>query len=124
MAAFEGSTYSDGHCVWRAEDLWEAAKGVPTIELPVDDFVGQLNGTCWTQGDEEVTPNWVLCHTRRILNAEDYPIIIDQDGIVLDGVHRLCRAVLEGREVIATQRLTVLPEPIYIVEAEQVPLFI
>ncbi len=124
MAKVEGSTYSDGRCVWRAEDLWGAAKGVPTIDLPVDDFVDQLNGTCWTQGDEEVTPNWVLCHTRRILNAEDYPIIIDQDGIILDGVHRLCRAVLEGREVIATQRLTVLPEPIYIVEAEQVPLFI
>jgi len=120
----ESSTYSNGKYVWRAEDLWAAAKGLPVVELPVDDFVEQLNGTCWTQGDEEVTPNWVLCHTRRILNAEDYPIIIDEDGIILDGVHRLCRAVLEGREVIEAQRLKLLPEPIYITNVEEPPLFI
>lgn len=121
----EGQTYSDGKSVWKTEDLWEAAKGMPVESLPVSLFVGQLEGTCWTQGDEDVTPNWVLCHTRRILDADmDYPIIVDKGGIILDGVHRLCKAVIEGREFIPVQRLVLLPVPFLSAAEEDFPLFI
>ncbi len=119
-------THSDGSNVWNVEELWKAAEGMPIEHLRVELFTDQLEGTCWTDGeDEEVTPSWVLRHTRRILEADlSHPIIIDKNGVVLDGVHRLCKAVLEGREVIAAQRLVAMPDPAYIVPDEDFPLFV
>lgn len=118
-------TYSDGRSVWNVAELWKAVEGMPVHHMPVELFVGQLQGTCWTQGDEHVTPNWVLRHTRRIIGADlGFPIIIDSEGIILDGIHRLCKAVIEGRATIAVQRLVPLPKPSLTVVDEDFPLFI
>jgi hypothetical protein len=42
-----------------------------------------------------------------------HPIILGPDGRVLDGMHRVARALLEGRLSIQAVRLVVLPEPDY-----------
>ena len=121
----EGHTYSNGKSVWQIEDLWNAVEGMPVHHMPVELFVEQLQGTCWTQGDETVTPNWVLSHTRRILGADlEYPMIIDSEGIILDGIHRLCKAVIEGRETVAVQRIVLMPDPSLAVIEDDFPLFI
>ena len=67
-----GQTYSersDGwKKYWKVEDLWEVAEGLPIEYIPLQLLTDQLEGTCWTQGEEEdVTPQWVLGHTRRCL---------------------------------------------------------
>ena len=123
---FEGHTYSDGKAVWTVEELWLAADGLPVELMRVELFVEQLEGTCWTHTGTEASPNWVLEHTRRILDADmDFPIIIDKGGIVLDGIHRLCKAVLEGREFVSVQRLVQMPSPtLSLIEEEPPPLFI
>ncbi len=124
----QGQTYSssvDGiKKYWKVEDLWEHAKTLPVEFIPVETLVEQLQGTCWTEGEDDVTPEWVLGHTRRILKSDlDYPILVDENNIIVDGVHRLCKAVLEGKEVVKVQRFQRLPEPLFVTD-EQVPLFI
>lgn len=126
----KGSTYSQTvngwkQC-WSVEDLWEAAKEYPVELIPVVDLVDKLNGTCWTEGaGEDATPQWVLGHTRRILKADlNCPILIDEKNNILDGVHRLCKAVLDGRDNIAVQRIERLPEPLFEGEEGVIPLFI
>ena len=117
-----GQTYSersDGwKKYWKVEDLWEVAEGLPIEYIPLQLLTDQLEGTYWTQGEEEdVTPQWVLGHTRRILKADlNYPILVNSENTIVDGIHRLCRAVLDGRDDIAVQRIEELPPPLFKVE--------
>ena len=41
----------------------------------------------------------------------NYPIILDDCGQIADGYHRLCKAILEGRETIKAIRLEEMPAP-------------
>ena len=43
-----------------------------------------------------------------------HPIILDARGRVMDGMHRVCRALREGRETIDAVRFDQDPEPDYI----------
>jgi len=131
----DGQTYSttvDGvRQYWKVELLWKLAKTLPVEYVPIETLISQLEGTCWTDEDEDATPHWVLGHTRRIVGADlDYPILLDKAGVIVDGVHRLCKAILEGREVIAAQRFDILPDPSFMMNVQQpsewedIPLFI
>ncbi len=43
-----------------------------------------------------------------------YPIIIDPEGRVMDGMHRVCKAVQEGKDTVPAVRFATLPEPDYV----------
>ena len=51
----------------------------------------------------------------QLVNDADlaYPIIVSPDGRVMDGMHRVARALIQGRAAITAVRLTILPEPDY-----------
>jgi hypothetical protein len=40
-----------------------------------------------------------------------YPIILGSDGRLMDGMHRVARALLEGRTAVPAVRFAVDPEP-------------
>ena len=42
-----------------------------------------------------------------------YPIILGDDGRVMDGMHRVARALLEGRVSIQAVQFEEIPEPDY-----------
>lgn len=119
----DGQTYSttiDGvRQYWKVDLLWKLAKSLPVEHIPIEALISQLQGTCWTDEDDDVTPNWVLGHTRRIMGADlSYPILIDKTGNIMDGLHRLCKAILEGREVIIAQRFEALPDPSFMMNVQ------
>ncbi len=63
------------------------------------------------------SPREILAHMKRILNADlRYPVILNQDGSIMDGAHRTCKAILEGAEKIAVVRFTKTPEPTRIID--------
>lgn len=48
---------------------------------------------------------------KRVMDADlSYPIIQAPDGWIMDGYHRIAKAILEGRTTIKCVRLKVLPE--------------
>lgn len=56
--------------------------------------------------------SWILYHIKRIENANlDYPIILDMDGQIVDGWHRIAKAMLSGVTIIKAKRLLIMPEP-------------
>jgi elongation factor P hydroxylase len=42
-----------------------------------------------------------------------YPIILGADGRVMDGMHRIARAILEGRSTVKAVQFKIEPEPDY-----------
>jgi hypothetical protein len=54
----------------------------------------------------------VVDHARSIENADlSVPVILAADGQVLDGMHRIAKAVLCGRTSVTAQRLATDPDP-------------
>jgi hypothetical protein len=103
---------SDGHRAWHIETVWKAARGLPVVQVPVDD-IREIDEDCWFGGGgNSPTVRAVVGHTRGILAANsDVPIILSADGQVLDGMHRIAKALLDGRPAVPAQRLAVDPEP-------------
>ena len=101
-------------------DAWEAgpeAELGPVQPVPVDELLWLLDLPLWGWRGEpfQVTPNQVAAdpkkyavHYARVMWSElDDPIILaERKGrtVVLDGYHRLLRAVIEGRRTVAARR--------------------
>ena len=114
MAAPDGHGYID-FCdgkerFWRIETLWKAAEREAVIEQPLDGLPWRDDG-CFILGD---APTWgaFADHCRRVADSElRYPIILSPDGEVMDGMHRIVRATLEGRKTLPAVRLKAYPAP-------------
>lgn len=99
--------YSDGTNVWSALKLHKAAEGLIAFDVPLASM--NLSAKPW--GDN-MNLNSMLHHYKRIQEADlSYPIIYDDEGILADGWHRVCKAVMEKHQTIKAVRLTKMPEP-------------
>jgi len=99
--------YSDGTNVWSALKLHKAADGLQAFDVPLASI--NLSSKPW--GDD-MNLNSMLHHYKRIQEADlNYPIIYDDEGILADGWHRVCKAVMEKHQTIKAVRLTKMPEP-------------
>ena len=66
----------------------------------------------WFCGVNVPTVRSVYHHCLRIDAADlNYPIMLDADGIVLDGVHRLLKAKTLGQSTVPAVRFDKMPEP-------------
>jgi hypothetical protein len=62
--------------------------------------------------EKKPTLRKIAQHCRRINNASlEKPIILNADGSLMDGGHRLCKAILEGHKTIKAVQFTSMPEP-------------
>ena len=66
----------------------------------------------WFSGDNRPTVRGVVDHVRLIEQVDpSFPIVLGPDGRVMDGMHRIARAILEERDTITAVRFETLPEP-------------
>jgi len=96
--------------LWYTERLWRLAEKLPPFEISICG-VPELDQNCWFDGSEP-TLRRVAEHCARINDADlSKPIILNADGSLMDGGHRLCKALLEGRQTILAVRFDVMPTP-------------
>ena len=80
-------------------------------ELPVA-AIWEVDTVCWFDDAQKPTVRKVVEHVRIIEEVDlSYPIILGPDGRVMDGMHRVASAILEGRLKITAVRLPELPDP-------------
>lgn len=104
----------DGFDAWDVDRLIELTDGkeVNQVALAV---IAEIDSVYWF-GDsgEPATVRNVVEHIRLIRETDlSHPIILDADGRVMDGMHRIAKALLEGRTHIAAVQFDVHPEPDY-----------
>lgn len=75
--------------------------------------IPEVDSVYWFDGGrEQPTVRKVIEHVRLIGEVNPrYPIILGGDGRVMDGMHRVARALLEGRDSIAAVQFEIDPEP-------------
>jgi hypothetical protein len=95
----------------RMQQLWDLAAGLPSKKLRVSDL-NALDDVRWFSERMGKLPTCraVAEHARDIYDADfRFPIILSPSGVVLDGMHRLCKAFLTGMEEIDAVQLPVMP---------------
>ncbi|GLY29967.1 hypothetical protein [Kineosporia sp. NBRC 101731] len=91
--------------------LIDLSRDLPQHDVPVTAFP-EIDTDYWTDATSPPTVRRVLNHARLILAVDPtYPIILRPDGRLMDGMHRLCLAILQERSTIHAVRFEVLPDP-------------
>jgi hypothetical protein len=103
-----------GRDAWDVDRLVALSRDLPVESVPLDE-IGEIDSNYWFDDDrQEPTVRRVVEHVRLIDEVDpSYPVILGPDGRVMDGMHRIARALLEGRATIAAVRLETVPEPDY-----------
>lgn len=78
--------------------------------------IRELDEAYWRQeGEAHLTCRELAEHLRLVQEADlGYPIILSADGRVMDGMHRVVKAVLENRANIEAVQFDQDPEPDYV----------
>jgi hypothetical protein len=77
-------------------------------------LIGELDECFWF-GHEPATCRAIALHSKLIHETDlAYPIIMSARGRVMDGMHRVCKALLEGRPAIDAVQFSNDPEPDHI----------
>ena len=100
------NTCSMGDDKWLTTTIIDASKECEVFDLQL--VALHLDVMPW--GDQSILS---YCnHIKRIENTDlEHPIIQAPCGLIIDGWHRITKAILEGRETIKAKRLKHLPIP-------------
>lgn len=99
---------------WDVDRLIRLTASLPVREVTLESF-RELDADYWFDGSmESPTVRKVVEHMRLVQEVDpSYPIILGADGRVMDGMHRVARALLEGRSTITAVQFEVQPDPDY-----------
>lgn len=104
-----------GLLAWDVDRLIALTTGLAPKTVPLA-AIRELDEPFWFgAGSEAATCRAVADHARLIAEADlRYPVILGADGRVMDGMHRVAKAYLEGRDVIETVQLAIDPPPDFV----------
>jgi hypothetical protein len=103
---------AQGLDAWDVHRLIRLSAALPVVSVPLEN-IRELDTAYWAlPGAEHPTVRELVGHFRLVLDVDpSYPVILGPDGRVMDGMHRIARALLEGRTEIAAVRFPDVPEP-------------
>jgi hypothetical protein len=103
-----------GHThIWDIHRLVSLTRDYPVQKIALS-LIAELDECFWF-GDEAATCRAVALHAKLIQETDlAYPIILSASGRVMDGMHRVCKALLEGKPTVDAVKFTTDPEPDYI----------
>ena len=94
--------------VYNAHAAISLATDLPVIDLPIDHIYMAYPCPC------QNTLRDFIAHVRSVNEADlNYPIILNEDGCIIDGKHRLAKAIIEGHETIKAKRFVNDPAAIW-----------
>jgi hypothetical protein len=99
---------------WEVEALWDAVKGLTpeTVDLATLDEV--TDTSLWLCHWRDPTHPMTVPELARIDTADmSYPVILHPRGWLMDGMHRVAKALMSGSATVQAVRLTpeTLPPP-------------
>jgi len=94
-----------GNCRWSVSRLIELSKSLPVLNIPMTHLgIGYIY--------DQMNLRELAGHIEAINKADlSYPIILDENGDVMDGRHRIVKAILVGASSIKAVRFEENPEP-------------
>lgn len=114
---------TNGLLSWDVFRLIRLSRDLPVIEVPLSEIQELDEGFWYDLGNARPTCRNIIEHTQLINNADlAYPIILCHEGRVMDGMHRVCKAEMQGQLAIQAVRFNVYVEPDYVgMEPDELP---
>jgi len=100
---------------WNVHRLVAISSTLPRERVPLS-AIRELDEPYW-DGDptKSITCRQIVDHARLIRDCDlGFPVILSSNGRVMDGMHRICKALLEGLTDIEAVRFLHDPEPDYV----------
>ena len=114
---------TQGLRAWNVHRLVASSAGITPALVPLE-AIRELDEPYWFSSTEtEPTCRAVVEHAR-LINAVDlaFPVILSSDGRVMDGMHRIAKAVLLGQSHVLAVQFIQDPEPGYVgVQPDELP---
>jgi hypothetical protein len=100
---------------WSVSKLVLLSQGLPRERVALT-AIRELDEPYWTTGHTKgLTCREVSEHAQLIRDCDPaFPVILSSDGRVMDGMHRVCRALLDGRMEVEAVRFPSDPEPDFV----------
>jgi hypothetical protein len=114
-AQYHFRSSAEGLCAWDVRRLVQLSSALVRERVPLS-AIAELDEPYWTGGPSpQMTCRQVVDHARLMLDCDlAFPVILSSDGRVMDGMHRICKALFEGRDDIEAVRFLQDPQPDYI----------
>ena len=94
-----------GRHSWSVPRLFELSRDLPIMDIPINHLSLYY---CYS----DLTLRDMVMHMNAVNNADlTKPIILDEDGELMDGRHRLMKAMLLGKKTILAVRFDENPAP-------------
>lgn len=109
--------------IWDCDRLVALSERLPRRTIALNS-IRELDEAYWRREEEaHMTCRELAEHLRLAQEADlTYPIILSADGRVMDGMHRVMKAVLEDRAEIEAVQFDQDPEPDYVnINASDLP---
>jgi hypothetical protein len=108
MEHLNDQVFIDGKKRWFVTRLIAAAKHLEVQEMPLSGLNTFSLCPCPTTMADFVDD------VKKVIDADfSYPIILDDEGYVMDGRHRIAKALLDDEKTIKFVRFEVTPSPDY-----------
>jgi hypothetical protein len=105
----------EGLDAWDVDRLIRLSADLPAADVPLESIT-EVDTVYWFHGGDTDLPTVrsIVGHIRMIQAVDpSHAVILGSDGRVMDGMHRIARAMLDGRTTIAAVRFATDPEPDY-----------
>lgn len=111
-----------GLLAWDVDRLILLSRDLPIKVIKLSNL-DELNEDYWFQGQTVPTVNSMIAHFQLIQACDlNYPIILCKNGRVMDGMHRVAKAKLQGFDTIKGVQFEAEIEPDYInVDPQSLP---
>ena len=96
-----------GNHHWSVARLIMLSRDLEVMEIP-------LRHMCVSYVYGQQTLREMVTHMKAVGDADmQYPIILDEDGDIMDGRHRLMKAMINGDKTIKAVRFDINPTPCF-----------
>lgn len=97
---------------WDVDRLIQLSQNLVVREIPVTSIT-EIDSPYWFNDErDKPTVRNLVDHFRLVQEVDSsYPIILNVDGRVMDGMHRVARALLDGKTTIKVVQFEQQPEP-------------
>lgn len=101
--------------IWDINKLLSKVKHLTPLPVALSD-IAEFDEDWWFQEPESLpTPRSLAEHMKLVQNTDlSHPILLCAEGRLMDGMHRVVKAYLQGEHRILAIRLKVTPPPDYV----------
>ena len=95
----------NGCYAWDVDKLVERSKDLSPILVPLAD-IKELDENYWYSGSDSSPTGRSIAEHMKLVNEADlkYPVILSKEGKLMDGMHRVVKALLSGHDEILAVR--------------------